>query len=124
MDFTIIPVTVSIVFFVLAMFEFKRQKGSGSMFQIGLFITAAAFMYLGINFILIPATPFVYSTSNIIITQGSTNTIISSYNQTLNTGTKPAAEDVYIYEASAYLYLAICLIFCLAGVLTRLGNGG
>lgn len=117
MDFVIIPVIVSIVFFCWALI-----KKNGSMHQIGLYISAAAFMYLAINFLLIPAQPVQYNTSNIVITQGSTNTIIQASNQILNTGLHPQAEDVFIYEATAWLWIVICMVFCLAGVLTRLGG--
>jgi hypothetical protein len=122
MDFTIIPVAISIVFFVLAMIQGTRKNGSGSMQQIGLFITAAALMYLGINYMLVPAQPIQYNTSNIIITQGSTITTIQASNTVVNTGLNPQAEDVYIYETSAWFYVVICMVFCLAGILSRFGG--
>jgi hypothetical protein len=115
---------ISLIFFIIALVLSFRKNGSGSMLQIGLYIVAAALMYIAISYTLLPHYPISLTSNGLTISSSvsSTNTIISPYSINTITNSNPVAEEVYIKEAIAWIYIAICMVFCLAGILSRFGN--
>jgi len=108
----------SLIFFIIALYRFPF----GSFQNIIMLLLAGVTMYLATALYTIPqitaliAVPSV--TANQVSGNTATNIVISAYNETLSS-TVPNSQIFPLVWLFTYLYVIICAIFALVGLIMR-----
>ena len=118
----LIPALLSIILFVLGLLRFPQTS-----FQfIILMFVAALLMFLAMSLSIIPvqssATTYSGYTENVVIGASTESISISSSNSTTTSNPSPGASQIGLTYDVSYIYIVVCMVFALMGVILKLSG--
>ena len=118
----LIPALLSIILFVLGLLRFPQTS-----FQfIILMFVAALLMFLAMSLSIIPvqssATTYSGYTENVVIGASTESISISSSNSITTSNPSPGASQIGLTYDVSYIYIVVCMVFALMGVILKLSG--